>query len=86
MIIMEAVKEMNLTNVSVDAEEIKQLGLVMNDILQDLEKAVVEFDKREEHSAGMLAYETSRVWGHLNALTNIVIDKAKSINDELVDL
>lgn len=83
MIIMEAVKEMNLTNVIVDAEEIKQLGLVMNGILQDLEKGVVKFDKREEHSAGMLAYETARVWSQLNALTNVIIEKASAIESEL---
>lgn len=80
---MEAVKEMNLANVSVDAEEIKQLGLVMNDILLDLEKAVVKFDKREEHSAGMLAYETARVWSQLNTLNNIIIGKASAIELEL---
>lgn len=80
---MEAVKEMNLTNVIVDAEEIKQLGLVMNDILHDLETAVVKFDKREEHSAGMLAYETARVWSQLNTLTNVIIEKASAIEFEL---
>lgn len=83
MIIMEAVKEMDLTNASVGAEEIKQLGLVINDILQDLEKGVVKFDRREEHSAAMLAYETARVWSQLNTLTNIIIEKASAIESEL---
>ena len=80
---MEAVKEMDLANASVDAEEIKQLGLVINDILQDLEKAVVKFDKREEHSAGLLAYETARVWSQLNTLNNVIIEKANAIEFEL---
>ena len=80
---MEAVKEMNLTNASVDAEEIKQLGLVMNGILQDLETAVVKFDKREECSAGLLAHDTARVWSQLNALTNVIIEKASAIEFKL---
>ena len=42
MIIMEAIKEMNLTNVNVDAEEIKQLGLVIKDILQELHDNTLE--------------------------------------------